>query len=66
VCSSDLVGNFSGDSNFLEQKECLAGNPRIYGQMVSLIGKHSKFASAGDKAAVRQAVAPAADDNSNV
>ncbi len=61
-----LVGNFSGDSDFLEQKECLAGNPRIYGQMVGLIGKHSKFASAGDKAAVRQAVAPAADDASDV
>jgi myo-inositol-1(or 4)-monophosphatase len=61
-----LVGNFSGDSDFLEQKECLAGNPRIYGQMVSLIGKHSKFASAGDKAAVRQAVAPGADTASDV
>jgi len=61
-----LVGNFSGDSDFLEQKECLAGNPRIYGQMVGLIGKHSKFASAGDKAAVRQAVAPAADNASDV
>lgn len=61
-----LVGNFSGEADFLEQKECLAGNPRIYGQMVSLIGKHSKFASAGDKAAVRQALAPAADDASAV
>jgi myo-inositol-1(or 4)-monophosphatase len=52
-----LVGNFSGDSNFLEQRECMAGNPRIYGQMVSILGKYSKFAGAGDKAAVRQAVA---------
>lgn len=61
-----LVGNFSGEADFLEQKECLAGNPRIYGQMVGLIGKHSKFASAGDKAAVRQAVAPAAGTTSDV
>lgn len=52
-----LVGNFSGDSNFLEQKECMAANPRIYGQMVALLGKYSKFAGAGDKAAVRAAVA---------
>jgi myo-inositol-1(or 4)-monophosphatase len=52
-----LVGNFSGESNFLEQRECMAGNPRIYGQMVSILGKYSKFAGAGDKAAVRQAVA---------
>jgi myo-inositol-1(or 4)-monophosphatase len=52
-----LVGNFSGDANFLEQKECMAANPRIYGQMVALLGKYSKFASAGDKATVRAAVA---------
>ena len=49
-----LVGNFTGESNFLEQKECLAGNPKIYGQLVAILGKYSKFASAGDKAAVRQ------------
>lgn len=49
-----LVGNFTGESDFLEQKECLAANPKVYGQLVSLIGKYSKFASAGDKAGVRQ------------
>ncbi len=52
-----LVGNFTGEADFLEQRECLAGNPRIYGQLVPLLGKYSKFASAGDKAAVRQAEA---------
>jgi myo-inositol-1(or 4)-monophosphatase len=51
-----LIGNFTGESDFLEQKECLAGAPRIYGQLVSILGKFSKFASAGDKAAVRSAV----------
>jgi myo-inositol-1(or 4)-monophosphatase len=50
-----LVGNFTGESEFLEQHECLAGNPRVYGQLVGILGKYSKFASAGDKAAVRQA-----------
>ncbi|MDD2925476.1 inositol monophosphatase family protein [Rhodoferax sp.] len=52
-----LVGNLSGDADFLEQHECLAGNPRIYGQLVGILGKYSKFASAGDKAQVRAAVA---------
>jgi myo-inositol-1(or 4)-monophosphatase len=52
-----LVGNFTGEADFLEQKECLAGTPRIYGQLVALLGKYSKFAGAGDKAAVRQATA---------
>ena len=52
-----LVGNFTGEADFLEQRECLAGSPRIYGQLVPILSKYSKFASAGDKAAVRQAAA---------
>ena len=48
-----LVGNFTGEANFLEQQECLAGNPKIYGQMVTILGKYSKFASAADKATVK-------------
>ena len=46
-----LVGNFTGEADFLAQQECLAGNPKVYGQMVSIIGKYSKFASAADKMA---------------
>jgi myo-inositol-1(or 4)-monophosphatase len=56
-----LIGNFTGEADFMEQRECLAGNPRVYGQLVPILGKYSKFASAGDKASVRQA---AAEDNS--
>ena len=44
-----LVGNFTGEADFLEQKECLAGNPKVYGQLVAILGKYSKFASAADK-----------------
>ena len=55
-----LIGNFTGEANFLEQKECVAGNPRVYGQLVGLLGKYSKFASAGEKATLRQA-APVVD-----
>jgi myo-inositol-1(or 4)-monophosphatase len=58
-----LVGNLSGDSDFMEQHECLAANPRIYGQMVNILGKYSKFAGAGDKASVRAAVADMAAAN---
>ena len=54
-----LVGNFTGEANFLEQKECMAANPKIYGQLVNVIGKYSKFASAGEKAGVRQAASVA-------
>ena len=58
-----LVGNFTGESDFLHQRECLAANPKIYAQLVGTIGKYSKFASAGEKAAVRQAMTPAASDD---
>ena len=50
-----LVGNFTGESDFLEQREMLAGNPRVYGQLVPLLHKYSKFAGAGEKAEVREA-----------
>ncbi|MEN9377410.1 MAG: hypothetical protein RL710_2567 [Pseudomonadota bacterium] len=56
-----LVGNFTGEADFLEQKECMAGNPSIYGQMVTILGKYSKFANAGEKAAVRQELAELAN-----
>jgi len=45
-----LVGNFSGESDFLEQGECLAANPRIYGQMVSLLHGYSRIAPPAPKA----------------
>ena len=62
-----LIGNFTGEPDFLEQNECMAGNPRVYGQLVGILGKYSKFASAGEKAGLRQAgqtlaLGTAADD----
>ena len=44
-----LVGNFTGEADFLEQHECIAASPKMYGQLVSILGKHSKFASVADK-----------------
>lgn len=56
-----LVGNLTGESDFLHQRECLAANPKIYGQLVSVVGKYSQFATAGEKAALRQGLT-ATDD----
>lgn len=47
-----LIGNFTGEADFLEQKECVAGNPRIYGQLVGMLSKYSKFASVAQKTTV--------------
>jgi len=32
-----LIGNFTGDANFLHAREVVAGNPKIYGQLVQLL-----------------------------
>ena len=39
-----LVGNFTGEANFLHSGECLAAAPKIYGQMVSMLQKYSRCA----------------------
>ena len=32
-----LVGNFAGESDFLHHGDVLAGNPKVFAQMVSLL-----------------------------
>lgn len=44
-----LVGNFTGEADFLEQRECMAAAPRVYGQLVPILGKYSRFAGAQAK-----------------
>lgn len=46
-----LISNYTGEGEFLEQRECLAGSPRIYGQMVPILQKYSKFAGVDQKLA---------------
>ncbi|MGY8903450.1 MAG: inositol monophosphatase family protein [Burkholderiales bacterium] len=48
-----LVGNYSGEADFLMHGECLAASPKIYAQMVPLLSAYSKFATVSDKTAVR-------------
>lgn len=38
-----LVGNFSGDADFLYQREVIAGNPRIYGQLVQTLAPYTSI-----------------------
>jgi len=39
-----LVGNFTGESEFLHQREVVAGSPKIYGQMVQMLAPHTNVA----------------------
>jgi myo-inositol-1(or 4)-monophosphatase len=57
-----LVGNFTGEADFLYQRECLAASPKIYGQLVTLLQPYSKFAGVAEKAIATQAIAQLSQD----
>lgn len=59
-----LIGNFTGEADFMYQREVVAGNPRIYGQMVSLLSPYThviKEAPAAHAAAAGEPV-PTAEE----
>jgi hypothetical protein len=37
-----LIGNFTGESDYLYQREIVAGSPKIYGQLVAMLGPFSR------------------------
>jgi myo-inositol-1(or 4)-monophosphatase len=37
-----LVGNFTGEPDFLYQREVVAGNPKIYGQLVQMLSPYTR------------------------
>ena len=37
-----LIGNFTGEADFLYQREVVAGNPKIYGQLVPLLAPFTR------------------------
>jgi len=43
-----LVGNFTGDADFLYQREVVAGNPKVYAQLVALLAPYSKAIKADE------------------
>jgi myo-inositol-1(or 4)-monophosphatase len=46
-----LVGNFTGEADFLHQRELVAGNPRIYGQLVQTLTPYSRVITEPEAAA---------------
>ena len=55
-----LVGNFTGEADYLYQREVVAGSPKIYGQLVNLLAPHTRVV--GEAPAQARADAPAAAD----
>jgi myo-inositol-1(or 4)-monophosphatase len=56
-----LVGNFTGEADFLYQREVIAGNPKIYAQMVTLLAPHTGVSEATAEPSPSPAAALAAD-----
>lgn len=53
-----LIGNFTGEADFLYQREVVAGSPKIYGQLVSLLSPFTRML-ADDGAAPATSITPA-------
>ena len=45
-----LVGNFTGEADFLYQRELVAGNPKVYGQMIGLLAPFTRVIKAEEAA----------------
>ena len=52
-----LVGNFTGEADYLYQREVVAGNPKVYAQLVSLLAPYSRVAEERAAAASLDAAA---------
>ena len=57
-----LIGNFTGEADYLYQREVVAGNPKVYGQLVQILTPYTRVIEAPHAApAAATADAPEAD-----
>jgi myo-inositol-1(or 4)-monophosphatase len=56
-----LIGNFTGEADYLYQREVLAGSPKIYAQLVSLLAPHTHVIKETAAEAVPAAAAASPD-----
>jgi myo-inositol-1(or 4)-monophosphatase len=58
-----LVGNFTGEADYLYQRECVAGNPKIYAQLVQTLAPYTRVLKDAEPAtATPAAAAPETQD----
>jgi myo-inositol-1(or 4)-monophosphatase len=43
-----LIGNFTGEADYLYQREVVAGNPKIYGQLVQMLAPYTRVIKADE------------------
>ena len=55
-----LIGNFTGEPDYLFQREVVAGNPRIYAQLVQMLGPYTHVIKADEPPADDTSITPEA------
>jgi myo-inositol-1(or 4)-monophosphatase len=55
-----LIGNFTGEADYLYQREVVAGNPKIYGQLVQILTPYTRVIDSGPTSALPGTEAPLA------
>ena len=53
-----LIGNFTGEADYLHQREVVAGTPKVYGQMVQMLAPYSRVIKADGPAEPAPAAVP--------
>jgi myo-inositol-1(or 4)-monophosphatase len=53
-----LIGNFTGDADYLYQREIVAGNPKVYAQLVNLLAPYTRVIKEEQAAAGPTAATP--------
>ena len=56
-----LIGNFTGEADFLYQREVVAGNPKIYGQLVQTLAPYTRVIKADASASSARTVTAQGD-----
>ena len=56
-----LIGNFTGEADYLYQREVVAGNPKVYGQLVQILAPYTRVIEATPAAPTAAALAPKPD-----
>ena len=57
-----LIGNFSGEADFLYQREVVAGTPKVYGQLVNILTPYTRVIKDDGTAPADGEAAPDATD----
>ncbi|MBL8340935.1 MAG: inositol monophosphatase [Rubrivivax sp.] len=55
-----LIGNFTGEADYLHQREVVAGTPKVYGQLVQMLAPFTRVISEGKAGSAALPAAPGA------